>query len=227
MQNQEKFSRTEEEQKRCDVIYDKYREDLLKRLLSNNENYDKTIISLSSAGLALSLTAVKFIVPLDLAHNLWLIKLSWFLFLITLICSITAYLVGNKAISKQMVIAENYYIAGLVSAQTERNPYSKINSILNNVTGLFFIFAISLVIFFVTSNLKGNESMVDKKTTVKKVSFTDSASIPRMQLAPGTEGKAKLSADIPSMQLAPGGKSEAPKSASPVKENSGDAKAGN
>lgn len=224
MKNNDKFIRTEEEQKRCEEIHDKFREDLLKRQLSNNENYDKAIISLSSAGLALSLTAIKFVVPLDVAEHLWLIKLSWILFLITIICSIVAYQIGNKAISRQMIIAENYYINGLISSQTEKNAYSKINSILNNVTGIVFIAAISLVICFVIFNINGDKAMVDKMTTGNKVFFTDSATVPTMQIAPGATGRAKLSADIPSMQLAPGSKSEAQKSAAPAKEGGGESK---
>lgn len=155
MSEPETYIRTIEEKKRSEEIHDKFRDDLLKRQLSNNENYDKTIISLSSAGLALSLTAIKFVIPLDKAEYLWVIKLSWGLFLLTIICSLGAYLVGNRAIDRQLVIAQDYYIKGLVSSQTAKNVFTKINSYLNNVTGAFFIGAISCVIIFVTLNLNG------------------------------------------------------------------------
>ncbi|WP_157385745.1 hypothetical protein [Methylosarcina fibrata] len=75
--------RTEEQQKRANELYDSYRDEVRKRQLSNNENYDKTILSLSSAGLALSLTAIRFVVPLEIASYLDLIKWSWWLFGIT------------------------------------------------------------------------------------------------------------------------------------------------
>ncbi|HIF9060696.1 hypothetical protein AB4581_22095 [Vibrio cyclitrophicus] len=203
MSSQEKFIRTDDDQKRCNEIHDKFREELLKRQLSNNEGYDKAILSLSSAGLALSLTAIRFIVPLESASYLWALKTSWVLFLLTVISTLVAYLVGNKAISKQLDIAEDYYIKALVSAQVASNPYQKINTILNRVTGLFFSIAISLVVLFVIINIKSTP-MSDQKITSTRIAVNDSADLPRMQLAPSQTSHATASADIPTMQMAPG-----------------------
>lgn len=155
MSNPEVFERTDEENKRCLGIHDVSRAELLKRQLSNSESYDKAILSLSSAALALSLTAIKFVIPLNLATNLWAIQTSWVLFLVTVICSLSAYLIGNGAINKQLSIEEDYYIKGLVKAQTEKNWLSIVNSKLNTFTGIVFVVAISLVIFFVTVNING------------------------------------------------------------------------
>lgn len=159
----ERFTRTEEEQKESKEIYDKFREELSKRQLFNNEGYDKAVLSLSASGLALSLTAIRFITPLEKSSYLLLIQASWFLFLITVISSIIAYQISNKAISKQLEIAERYYIQALVSAEAESNPYLKFNSYLNITTGIFFCFAITFVVLFVTLNIE-NQTMSNKKT---------------------------------------------------------------
>ncbi|MGR5108891.1 hypothetical protein [Shewanella chilikensis] len=202
MAKQDKFERTEEEQKRSEEIHDKFREELLKRQLSNNEGYDKAILSLSSAGLALSLTAIRFVVPLETASYLWALKTSWVLFLLTVLSTLVAYLVGNKAIDTQLEIAEDYYLKALVSAQTAKNPYQKFNTILNRFTGIFFGVAISLVVLFVILNIK-SEPMANKNPTSFRATTTDSADIPRMQSAP-SRSSATASADIPTMQMAPG-----------------------
>jgi len=209
MTNEEKFIRTEEEQKRCNEIHDTYRAELLKRQLSNTENYDKAIFSLSSSALALSLTAIKFIIPIDTAHYLWTIKLSWFLFLFTIIFSLGSFLISNHGITKQLSIAENLYIKGLVKAQTETNYFANLNSVLNHITGTLFVLAISMTIFFVTVNINGSSKMSNEKKPQVKVNSTaklvlDSANIPTMMIAPGNEGSVGLSADIPTMQMAPG-----------------------
>ncbi len=204
MSNQDKILRTEDDQKRSEEIHDKFREELLKRQLSNSEGYDKAILSLSSAGLALSLTAIRFVVPLENASYLWAIKISWILFLLTVISSLVAYLIGNKAIDKQLEIAEDYYLKGLASAQTARNQYQRINNILNSLTGIFFSIAISLVVIFVILNIKSETPMTDKKTNGTRIVVNDSADIPRMQLAPSRKEVATASADIPTMQMAPG-----------------------
>ncbi|MEI8574822.1 hypothetical protein J0667_23065 [Methylomonas sp. WH-1] len=125
MAKAQKFVRTEEEQKRCIEIHDAYRAELLKRQLSNTENYDKAILSLSSAALGLSLTAIKLIIPIDLAGHLWSIKLSWVLFLLTIIFSLVSFLISNYGINRQLSIAENYYINALISAQTEKITLKK------------------------------------------------------------------------------------------------------
>ena len=96
---------------------------------------------------------IKFIVPLNGAAHLWSIKASWVLFLITIILSLSAYVIGNMAIDKQLSIEQNYYIEALVKAQTEKNIFTGINSVLNSLTGVIFVAAISLVIFFVTINV--------------------------------------------------------------------------
>jgi hypothetical protein len=49
-------------------LYERYRDELLKRQLSNSENFDKAILTLSSAGLALYLTAIEHVVPLVAAR---------------------------------------------------------------------------------------------------------------------------------------------------------------
>ncbi|EEX92074.1 hypothetical protein VIOR3934_02697 [Vibrio orientalis CIP 102891 = ATCC 33934] len=204
MEQNKRYQRTEDEQKRCIEIHDKFREELLKRQLSNSEGYDKAILSLSSAGLALSLTAIRFIVPLETATYLWAIKLSWVLFLFTVISTLIAYLVGNQAISKELTKAERYYVQGVVDAHLESNLYQKANHILNRATGVFFAVAISLVVFFVIINIQGETNMSDKKQTSKRVFVTDSADIPSMQLAPESKEVPIYSADIPKMEMAPG-----------------------
>jgi multisubunit Na+/H+ antiporter MnhG subunit len=217
MSEPDKIYRTEEEQKRAVEVHDKSREDLLKRLLSNNESYDKAILSLSSASLALSLTAIKFIIPLNSAINLWALKTSWLLFLITIICTLSSYIIGNKAISKELTRQEDYYINRLKKAQTGSNIYTNINSFLNAITGAFFVCGISLVIFFVIVNLNGDSYMTNQKTT-KSVFLNDSASVPKMQLTGGMDNST-ASADIPSMQLTPG-TTPANKSATPSGDSS-------
>ena len=149
------FSWTEDEQKTSNEMFDKYRDDMLKRQLSNSENYDKALLSLSTAGLALSISAIKFIIDLKTVDNLLLLKISWFLFFVVIATTIIAYLIGNAAITKQLKLAEDYYINRLVHAQTQKNWLASFNSFLNVFTGIVFVIAIFLTIFFITINIKG------------------------------------------------------------------------
>ena len=147
------IERSDEDQKRAVELHDDFRNELLKRQLSNSENYDRAILSLSTAGLALSITAIKFIIPLETAKHLLVLKFAWFLFFIVISTTILAYLIGNIAITKQLAIAEDYYINKSKKAHTQRNWLASINRWLNFTTGILFIAAIFLIIFFVIKNI--------------------------------------------------------------------------
>lgn len=195
-----KIIRTEEEQQRSVEIFDSYRDELFKRQLSNSEAYDKAILSLSSAGLALSLTFIKFIVPLTKANYLSILKLSWLLFLASVITTVISFLISNKGISTQLKFAEEYYIEAKANALNKFNIYACFNTIFNYVSGVLFIFALICVVSFVTLNI--NHGEIDMSN--KKESFaTDGAAIPKMQQASGS-GKIDKSAGIPPMGQAPG-----------------------
>ena len=192
--------RTEEEQKRSTAIFDSFRDELYKRQLSNSEAYDKAILSLSSAGLAISLTFIKFIVPLEQAIYLTVLKASWVLFLLSVIATLISYLIGNKGITKQLVYAEQYYIEGKAKAFNKFNIYTYLNSAFNYISGTLFLVALTCVVSFVILNINQGEPDMSKG---KKTFITDSANIPTMQKTGGTTS-IKKSANIPSMGQAPG-----------------------
>ena len=64
-------------------LYVKEEEDLSKRDLSNVENLDKAILSLSSAGLGLSLVFIKNVVELSKANHVWVLYGSWLMFVLS------------------------------------------------------------------------------------------------------------------------------------------------
>ena len=135
---EEIIERDEDEQKRSTEIYDSFRDELYKRQLSNSEAYDRAILSLSSAGLAISLTFIKFIVPLEKAEYLSVLKASWVLFLISVIATVVSFLIGNKGISKQLDYAEQYYIECKAKAFNKFNIYAYLNSAFNYISGMLF-----------------------------------------------------------------------------------------
>lgn len=145
--------RTAEEQKRADEIFDSFRDELLKRELSNTESYDRAILTLSASSLGLSLTAMRFMIPPGEAEYLWLIVLGWFLLLASVAISLVAYLTSNKAIHEQLKNGEDYYSNGVEEAFNRRNKFKICNDYLNKLTGILFIVAITSIVIFVVVNL--------------------------------------------------------------------------
>lgn len=195
--------RTEQEQKEATDIFTSFRNESLKRQLSNTENYDKSILTLSSTGLAVSLTLLN-IIHLNTACYSWLLPLSWWLFLTCIALSLIAYQVSNLALNRQLDIAERYYINQEEEAFHQRNRFSEFNDRLNSVVGIVFICALSAIVVFFSLNLphqRENMSNDDLKTSVEPL--TKSATVPNMQRLPTGAEIGINSAQVPTMQSIP------------------------
>ena len=70
-------------------------------LLSNSQMLDKAILSLSSAGLGVSLAFIKNVVPLDKATNLYLLYFSWGTFVGAIAGTLVSFLVSQRGLEKQ------------------------------------------------------------------------------------------------------------------------------
>ena len=134
-------------------LYDETRKDLLNRELSNSQIYDRSILTLSTSALGISLAFIKDIVPLEEAHCSVLLTVSWWLFGLAIILTMTSFLVSQWAIKKQLVYAEKYYLEGIEKYQKKKNKYATITDCLNISSGLIFISAIVLTIAFVQINV--------------------------------------------------------------------------
>jgi hypothetical protein len=133
--------------------YRQYYEEIAKRQLSNNEAFDKAILSLSSAGLALSLTFFKFVVPAKEAVSTNVIENAWFLFLAAIISTLLSYVTSQRALALELKHAEKYYLEDLEEYESKNNLASNLTEFLNVISALFFIGAIGCVVYFVTQNI--------------------------------------------------------------------------
>ena len=89
-------------------LYAEARADLLKRQLSNSENADRAILSVSTAALGFSLAFLKDIVPLQEAVFPNLPYLSWALFTLSIVLTLLSFFSSQKAIDEQLVLAHRY-----------------------------------------------------------------------------------------------------------------------
>lgn len=89
-------------------LYNKARDELLAKQMSNSETYDRSMLSLSSAFLALSVTFIKDIVPVKELLCTWLLYLSWGggLFALTIIVIFLSFIYGQKGIKQLLAGAE-------------------------------------------------------------------------------------------------------------------------
>jgi hypothetical protein len=138
------------------------RADLWKRQLSNAENYDKAVLSLSTAFLSVSLAFLKDLVPIHQAEYLGLLYASWWSLALSIILTIVSFLASQRAIEKQLKKAEDYYLDDDQSAH-RKSRSAKVVDWINIATGMLFILGLLLMIGFVSWNLERSVNMSDEK----------------------------------------------------------------
>jgi hypothetical protein len=169
------------------------RADLLKRQLSNTENYDKAVLSLSTFFLGLSLAFLKEVVPGQRAESLWLLYFSWGFLICALLSTIISFLVSQRAIDLQLKKAEDYYLRD-DQAALSKSRIAKVTDWVNWASGASFFIGVSLVTAFVGVNFEGGLKM----SSDKKSERIYGATIPKMQ-----EVEVKKGASIPNIQPVP------------------------
>lgn len=135
--------------------YEKARQDLLKRSLSNSESYDKAILSLSSALLGVSLAFIKDVVPLHEARHPWLLIFSWYAFGFAIISTLISFRVSQLAINREFAIIAALYLNDDVDSCKRGNKYAGATVFVNILSGIFFVLGIACSIAFVSINTLG------------------------------------------------------------------------
>jgi hypothetical protein len=134
-------------------IYAGFRDYLLKGQMSNSENFDKSILSLSSAALGISLAFIKDIVKINDAQFAWSLKLSWILFTIAIISTVISFATSQRSITIQLVYTEKYYLEEKIEYLNKKNWWTSITKFLNTFSAIVFVLAIILTVVFVIINI--------------------------------------------------------------------------
>lgn len=189
----------DDDQKNRLELLAKFRDDILRRQLSNTENYDKAVLSLGTAFLGFSLAFLKDFIPYSQAKFAYLLPCSWALFGISIIVTIGSFFASQKGLATQLKYAEKYYIEQDESYLKKQNRFAAYTDYLNYGSALAFILAVMASIVFTSSNLSSGGDMSGKRTSV----VMDGASIPTMQTIPSGVGVSIHGAQIPAMQQVP------------------------
>lgn len=102
-----------DEQARKD-LYAETRKDLLSRQLSNSERFDTAVLTLSTGALGASLAFISNVVPLERAQCLILLRVSWWLFGVSIGSTMLSFLASQRGIARQLEYAEAYYLQEVV-----------------------------------------------------------------------------------------------------------------
>jgi hypothetical protein len=135
-------------------LYQKYREDILKRQLSNTENLDRAILTLSTSILGLTLTFIGNVTPVQKATHVRLLYLAWFLLVIAIVITLISFFLSQAGLNLQLEYAEQYYLQQNDEYLTEKNNYAILTQCVSYVSVGAFIIALIALVFFVLLNIK-------------------------------------------------------------------------
>lgn len=144
-------------------LYDKYWAEGQTRMRSSSENFDKSILTYSSSGLAISLTFLKDFVPIKNAIWPSILYSSWVCFVLATGLTILSFLISYKAQELSVSFAEKYLIEGddaFYNKITWRDKFIKWSNI---VSGAAFVIALIATSVFVGLNLDRKIEMSDKR----------------------------------------------------------------
>lgn len=152
-----------------------------KRESSGTDNFDKNILTLSSAGLGLSVSFLKDFVGANVVFP-WFLYASWVTFGIATLNTMASFMVSGKALEYQKDLAYRAYMLGNDAAFETPNGWNKATNYLNWASASSFFLALILTIAFVIINLEENRMALGtyKPTSTTPV-LQKGATVPAMQ----------------------------------------------
>ena len=128
---------------------DEYVRQLIDSEKDAQDNYDKTILSLSSGALGISFAFIKDIVGTDPISNPSLLILAWICWVISMTSVLYSFYVSNRAFRK--AIDQAY--KGHIFDEHPGGVFEKITNVLNVLSGSLFVVGLILIIIFVNYNI--------------------------------------------------------------------------
>jgi hypothetical protein len=133
--------------------YKSYRESLVLGRRAAHHEYDKAVLALSGAGLVLSITFIKDVVPIDRVVDLPILYVSWWLFAVSMVSTVISFLVGQLAFDYQIRLTDEYYVNKDEAAYSRRNTFALATRCLNVISCTGLVSALLLTVLFASFNL--------------------------------------------------------------------------
>lgn len=152
-QDAQSRQRSVEEIKMRSELHKATRDHLIRLQLSNSEGFDRAILTLSSAGLALSITVVKDLVRNGPMHQAWSLQATWVLFALSIATVVVSYITSQQGIDDHLGYAHEYYEEGRAEFWNKSSPWRHWTIRLGYAGGVLFLLAIASLIWFSISNM--------------------------------------------------------------------------
>lgn len=139
---------------------EEYRNALIAAEQKSQDDYDKTIVTLSGGALGISVVFIKDIIGSTDPISVWAVITAWSLWAASITSVVISYYLSREALRATIL-------------QTDKNDFSggvggcaaKATQIFNAISGILFVVGIVFLIIFTANNL-GTKDMSDDKKEV-------------------------------------------------------------
>ena len=128
---------------------EEYRNHLQDIYQKAQEDYDKTVLTLSSGALGISFAFVKDIIGPGPISCSGLLYWSWVCWGVSVACVLFSHLTSSYSIRKSIEQVDK----GEAYTQRIGGWYDKVTSVLNHLSGFLFLAGLVLIILFVSKNM--------------------------------------------------------------------------
>lgn len=146
------FSAMSEDNKLEREVYLQERRDLIQAEAEQSRSFDKAILTLTAGALALSLTFAKDVVPTMSASTTWILQLSWGIFVLSLLLTLTSFQISASAIRRQREILDSEQASNRPVGQQINCP-ARWTGCLNWGSLIAFMVGAVMMTLFVALNL--------------------------------------------------------------------------
>jgi hypothetical protein len=139
-----------------DIKHNTYLEErtsLMDAKKESSQYFDKSILTLASGALGLSLTFITKIAPTPKESTVAFLYWAWIFFCASMLSTLVSFLTSQHACQKQIAILESSYF-GIQGKTQDRNLLGTITVILNWSSVVLFILGIIFLVAFSVLNIK-------------------------------------------------------------------------
>ena len=120
---------------------------------ASTDNYDKTLITIASAFLAVPIALVRQVTTTKPLAGSGTFYLASGFFVLTILCVLMSFQLGNKVQRCRFVDLKEYYLDEIDEALNRKSIWSSVLSGVNFLSGLLFFAGVSFTVLFVYRNL--------------------------------------------------------------------------
>jgi len=122
-----------------------YRRLLQDLAIKSQEQYDKTILTLSTGALSISFAFIKDLVNIDKAVETEYLIYGWIAFIMSMVCTLISFLSSKHALEKAIIFLDD--------KRSGKNFWDELTTYCNWVSFLAFVIGLFLIIYFVKTNI--------------------------------------------------------------------------